>query len=113
MDTRVDFQKRLGTLQRQHKALAQGYTTDIRNDGLIVVKPKRARRRGYPLKMLAMLMLGFFAFKGFMLASLGEVTYNERVSKLGNGTSVEQAGAWAMQVDPLTEFLAGFIEPLT
>ncbi|WP_299688373.1 hypothetical protein [uncultured Tateyamaria sp.] len=111
--TQVDFQTRVGTVQRQHKAMSHGYTTEMRGDGLIVVKPKRAMRRGFPLRGLLVLVLGFFAFKGFMLASLGEVTYNERVAKLGNGTMVEQAGAWVMQTEPLTTFLAGFIEPLT
>ncbi|MEL6887547.1 MAG: hypothetical protein AAFO86_02455 [Pseudomonadota bacterium] len=112
MDNQVNFQKRLGTLKRQHQALANGYTTQLRDDGLIVVKPKRVRR-SFPLRTLVLVVFGFFAFKGFMLASLGEITYNERVAKLGNGTVAEQAGAWVMQSDPFTTFLAGFIDPLT
>ena len=42
-----------------------------------------------------------------------DVVLLERVSKLGNGTTAEQAGAWVMQSDPVTTFLAGLIEPLT
>ncbi|MEM9871842.1 MAG: hypothetical protein AAF822_11345 [Pseudomonadota bacterium] len=110
--TQVDFQTRIGSLERQHKKLARGYKTEMRDDGLIVVKPKRGQR-GFPLRGLVLLIAGFFVFKGFMLASLGEVTYDERVSKLGNGTTAEQAGAWVMQSDPVTTFLAGLIEPLT
>ena len=110
--TQVDFQTRIGSLERQHKKLARGYKTEMRDDGLIVVKPKRGQR-GFRLRGLVLLVAGFFVFKGFMLASLGEVTYDERVSKLGNGTTAEQAGAWVMQSDPFTTFLAGLIEPLT
>lgn len=112
MDAHTQFDKRLKTLSRKHAAMANGYTTMVRGDGLIVVKPKRLRRNP-PLRGLALLLLGFFAFKGFMLASLGELTYNERIAKLGNGTAVEQGGAWVMQIEPMTRFLAGFLEPLT
>ena len=110
MDMRVDFHKRVGSLQRQHKAMANGYTTQLREDGLIVMKPKRGRRRGFPLRALTLLFLGFFAFKGFMLASLGDVTYNERVAQLSNGSPVEQAGAWVMQGDPVTVLFAEVIK---
>ena len=115
MDSRYDFEKRLGALQRRHVAMGNGYTPLLRSDGLIIMKPKRrfVRRRNFPLRGLALLLLGFCAFKGFMLASLGELTYNERVAKMANGTPVEAASAWVMHIDPLTEFLAGFIEPLT
>ena len=113
MDTQIQFNKRLKALGRKHAAMANGYTTQVRGDGLIVVKPKRRARRGFPLAKLLILGLGFVAFKGFMLASLGELTYNERLARMGNGTSVEQAGAWVMQIDPLTRFMAGYLEPLT
>ena len=113
MDTHADFNKRLTSLRRKHVKMANGYTTRVRGDGLIVVKPNRRVRRGFPLGKLLILALGFFVFKGFMFASLGDVTYNERVAKMGNGTTVEQAGAWMMQSDPITQFMAGFIEPLT
>ena len=106
------FQNRLSHLRRKHKAMANGYSAHLQADGLIVVRPKRPRRR-YPVRAVLLIFLGFFAFKAFMLSSLGEITYNERVAKLGNGTAIEQGGAWIMQVDPVTQFLAGFMQPLT
>lgn len=112
METRLEFQKRLGMLRRRHRAMGNGYSMKLRGDGLIVAKPRRARR-GFPIGSLCAIVVGFFLFKAFMFATLGEITYNERVAKLGNGTTIEQAGAWTMQSDPFTEFLAGFIEPLT
>lgn len=107
-----EFNKRLSTLGRKHKAMGQGYTTTMRADGLIIVKPKRrAAGRGFPLKSLLGLVVGFFVFKALMVASLSEITYNERVAKLNQGSTIEQGGAWVMQIDPVTAFLSGFLEP--
>ncbi|MEL6451735.1 MAG: hypothetical protein AAFQ19_10780 [Pseudomonadota bacterium] len=114
VETQAHFHKRLGALGRKHAAMSQGYTTQLRGDGLIVAKPKRAKRRGgFPLKGLLLVALGFFLFKAFMLSSMGEITYNERVEKLAQGTQIEQGGAYAMQIDPLTAFLAEYLAPLT
>ena len=106
------FDKRLNKVERQHRRLARGYTTRVRSDGVIVVEPKRRRPSAKRLRFLAFVVLGLFLFKAFTFASLGEVTYNERVSKLGNGTELERAGAFVMQSDPVTVFLAGFFETL-
>ncbi len=113
MDTHAQFDRRLKTLSRKHAQMANGYTSQLRGDGLIVMKPKRASRRGFPLFGLLALIAGFFVFKGIMFASLGDITYNERVAKLGNSTVIEQAGAWVMQADTVTLFVAGFAEPFT
>ncbi|WP_261385609.1 hypothetical protein [Tateyamaria omphalii] len=91
--------------------MSNGYTTKMRGDGLIVVKPKRRMRRGFPLKGLLALVAGFFVFKALMFASLGDITYNERVAKLQQGAQLEQLGSKLMQADPATQFIAGFIDP--
>ncbi|MFL4470461.1 hypothetical protein ACERZ8_11445 [Tateyamaria armeniaca] len=111
-DSQADFNKRLSTLNRKHAAMSQGFSTALRADGLIVIKPNRALRRAFPIKGLLALVFGFFVFKAIMLSSLSEITYNERVAKLNQGGALEQAGAWLMQVEPVTHFLAGFLEPL-
>ena len=111
-DSQADFNKRISTLGRKHAAMSHGFTTALRSDGLIVVKPNRALRRNFPVKGLFALIFGFFVFKAIMLASLGEITYNERVGKLNQGSALEQGGAWLMQIEPATAFLAGFLEPL-
>lgn len=106
-----DFNKRISSVSRKHSAMSRGYRTVMRSDGLIVVKPKRRLLRGFPIKGLLGLVLGFFVFKALMLASLSEITYNERVAKLNQGGVIEQGGAWVMQIDPATRFLSGFIAP--
>lgn len=111
VETRQDFYNRLGTLGRKHAAMANGYTTRLQNDGLIVVRPNRRVRRSFPFKGLVGLIAGFFVFKALMLASLGDITYNERVAKLQQGAHLEQFGSTVMQIDPVTQFIAGFIDP--
>ena len=51
-------------------------------------------------------------FKAFLLAGLGEDAYGERLAALEAGESYEVAGAWIMQVEPVTATLAGIIAPL-
>ena len=111
VETQQDFHKRLSAHGRKHAAMANGYTTKMQRDGLIVVKPKRRARRGFPLKGLFALVAGFFVFKALMLASLGDITYNERVAKLQQGAQLEQMGSRLMQIDPVTQFIAGFLDP--
>jgi len=106
IETKDHFTHRLKGLSRKHKAMAGGYTTQLRSDGLIVLKPRDARtRRGLPVMGLLLTLLGFCAFKAFAVTSMGDITYSDRVATLQSGTMVEQAGAWAMQIDPLTAAL--------
>ena len=110
-NSQADFNKRVSVLGHKHAAMSRGFSTTMQSDGLIVVKPNRPARRGFPIKGLLALVFGFFVFKAIMLSSLGEITYNERVAKLAQGGALEQGGGWMMQIDPATAFLAGFIEP--
>lgn len=111
-NSHADFDDRLSRLDRKHAAMNYGFSTVLRSDGLIVVRPKRKRTRDFPLKGLLVLGLGFFLFKALLLASLSEVTYNERLAKLNEGSVVEQGGAWVMQIDPVTRLFADYVEPL-
>ncbi|MBM2291513.1 hypothetical protein JQX09_06310 [Sulfitobacter pseudonitzschiae] len=107
VETKQNFDSRLRSLTRKHRRMSNGYTAHMRRDGLIVVKPKRGRMQ-FPLKGAVLVAIGFFAFKAFMLMSLGEVTYADRLADLQNGTLIEQGGAWVMQADPLTQAMVNF-----
>ncbi|TMM55257.1 hypothetical protein [Sulfitobacter sabulilitoris] len=111
VETHLQFDRRLRTLGRKHRAMSRGYSTRIRGDGLIVVEPRRLRFH-FPARTVIMLFVGFFMFKGFMLASMGPVTYNHRLATLEKGTVVEQGGAWIMQIDAITKGMAEFIGPI-
>ena len=107
VETRYEFNSRLRTLGRKHRALERGSKTHVRKDGLIVVRPARRRaRRNSPLRIIVILVAFFFAFKGFMLASMGVEGYSDRVTRLEAGTSLEQVGASVMQADRVSLMLA-------
>ena len=113
VETKKHFLNRLDILGHKHQAMSRGYTTRMRDDGLIVVKPRRQKRiMDFQLKGVVLLLLGFVFFKGFMLASVGPDTYSERVAILSNGTFVEQGCAWVMQVGPISQIIANYMGPI-
>ena len=114
IETHNDFANRLTKLGRKHKLMTDGYTTELRKDGLIIVKPKRkTRHRGMSgSKLLLIGVFGFFCFKTLIYVDQGPRVYQERLAKMESGTVVEQLGATLFQVDPVTQGLADFFGPL-
>lgn len=109
-DTFEEFETRLRRIGRKRAKLANGYTSVVGQDGLIIVKPRRARR-GVPLKGLSLLVCGFFGFKGLLLGHLGTDTYNDRLTRLSSGTPIEQAGAAALAPDAVSAWVATQVGP--
>ena len=107
---RTPFDRRVSRLNRKHVAMSRGAVTTLRKDGLIVVRPAR-RTVHFPFKFLLITFAALFLFKGFLLAWLGPDTYGDRVADLSAGTSAEQVGAWVMQSDPASRFVADQIKP--
>ncbi|WP_428928141.1 hypothetical protein [Marinibacterium sp. SX1] len=96
------FDARLRRIERNKRQLANGYELHMQNDGLIVARPRRSRSLGVPPRAIILFIAGVLLFKGILIASLGPLAYGERVTALGNGSIVEQAGAWVMQIDPVS-----------
>ena len=107
----VEFETRVKRLLRKHLAMSRGYSARMRPDGLIVAQPRRA---GSPIsgRSVLIFLVAFVLFKGFLIASLGAEGYGERVGKLEQGNLVEQAGAFAMQADPVATMVAMQLEPV-
>ena len=105
----LEFDQRVHRLNKKHAKLSRGYRATMRKDGLVVMKPQRVKS-AVPAKLLLICLVGLFAFKVFLLTSLGASAYQYRVDNLSQGTAVEKAGAWVMQIDPVSEFLAGHIK---
>jgi hypothetical protein len=101
----LEFDQRIHRLNKKHAKLSRGYRATMRKDGLVVMRPQRVQS-AVPFKVLVMAFLGFIAFKTFLLTSLGSGGYQYRVDSLAEGTQVEKAGAWIMQIDPLSSFLS-------
>ncbi|MCI2400484.1 hypothetical protein [Aliiroseovarius subalbicans] len=108
----VKFNKRLRNIDRKHQKLSRGYVQLVERDGILVPKARRSTRRGFPFRGLLLTLAVFLVFKGFLLAQIGPITYQDRVEKLAAGSAIEQAGAWAMHADPVTLWVAGQLKPL-
>lgn len=107
-DVHQGFRARLRRIDLKHARLDRGYVGRIRDDGLIVFKPKR-RMPTIPLRGLLYLVLGFVFFKAVLVAHLGAITYQERLDALAAGNPLERAGAYVMHPDPVTGLLAGYV----
>ena len=113
--THEEFQARLRSLGRKHRAMTKtGADMRLRDDGLIVVRPKRSVSAFglLPIRGIAVLMICFFAFKGYLLASMDEAAYTARLTKLQAGTEVEQVGAHLMRPDAVSRLFARAIADL-
>ncbi len=106
-----DFDRRMRRIVKNHRRLDRGFVAAIDENGLLVAKPQRALPRISYSWMIGMLTM-LFMFKVYLFAVLGPTTYDERVTKLANGTVIEQAGAFVMQADPLTVWVAGQFDPI-
>ncbi|WP_444460779.1 hypothetical protein [Rhodobacter capsulatus] len=107
----ADFEDRLARIDRIHAAggafeasgaLGRAYFDSHR--------PKERRR--FPWRAVAMLLLGMLLFKGAILAQVGQETYARRVEVLRQGSALEQAGAWVLQADAPTRFIASQLRAL-
>lgn len=104
----LSFHKRGQALRRKHVRMSQGYVTKMDRNGLIVQVPdNKAGGIGLGLFLRGALIL--LAFKVLTLGWLGEERYQYHVETLSQGAMHERAGAWVMQVDPVTRKLASLL----
>lgn len=109
-ETISHFDKRVRKIARKNRRLARGSEKYIDATGVMRERPRRSITN-LPIKGLFLVALGFFAFKGFLLAHQGVEGYKDRLEVLNNGTVFEQFGAWLMQIEPVTARFAGFFAP--
>ena len=107
-DAFAEFEKRLDSLERKHRDLANGYVAKINPDGLIVIAPK-SRSSGNKLRLMSAIFLGFIVFKITTIVLVGPAVYDSRLDELRAGTGPEQMSAWLMQADPFSAAAADFI----
>ncbi len=103
--SQVPFEKRLNRINQVHARMRNGVRLRMLSDGLIVARPRRRAPR-LPLNALLILVGAFFLFKSFLLLSLGSAVYGDRVNTLATGSIIEQGGAWIMQADPVSTWVA-------
>ncbi|MFX0544966.1 hypothetical protein ACEWPL_005415 [Roseovarius sp. S1116L3] len=110
-NTPEGFDARIKRVQKAHSHLARGYSAKVGRDGLIVFRPKR-RRPGIPVRGILLGVVAFFGFKALVLMQLGDIAYQDRVDALAAGGVAEKAGAWIMQIDPVTRVIVAQVAPL-
>lgn len=106
----ADFDRRVRRLNKKHSRMSRGVVTSVTHDGLIVARPRVGAPR-FPVKAIVIMIAVFFAFKGILMAQMGAAAYEDKVAMLQQGNDVEKAGAWVMQVDPVTVWLSERIQP--
>ncbi len=111
VETYQHFGRRVKKLNRKNALMANGYYTTMRDDGLVIARPVR-RSVGFPFRSILLFLAVFICFKAFVLSSIGFASYESRLDLMKRGTVVEQAGAWALGLDPLTQVISAKIGPI-
>ncbi len=93
------------------------YTTLVDKNGLIQVLPKKKskvaiRQMVGPLKLVCLFAVLVIVFKALALINVGAVDYEAELQALHGGNVVEQAGAYVLQIDPLTSTIYKHVGPL-
>ena len=100
------FEERLARIEMNRRKLKGGEIYPVNHDGLIIARPRRRPLHRRPLHMLVVLLVGVVLFKAALYGMTGAVTYNHRIAELANGPVWDQAAAWVMSADSLTQWLA-------
>lgn len=100
------FNQRVGRIHQKHRKMSRGFVELVERDGLLVPRSGRRQRRSFPLKGLILALVGFMVFKGLLYSQVGATTFGTRLDNLSSGSAIEKAGAWVMQADPVTIWIA-------
>lgn len=98
------FRGRLAKLERMHR---EGYGFEA--PGTVGRSHYRRRLPGrIPLwRSLGMMALAVVVVKSLILAQIGPISYNQRLESAGGESVVQQVSIYIMQIDPITEWMAG------
>ena len=105
----VDFYGRVARIER---ARAKGYGFEA--NGTLgrshYLRPARQRRP--LLRVLIFAFVCVFGLKGAILYNIGPESYEARIDRLETGKEFDRLGAWLMQADPVTVWVAAQIEAI-
>jgi hypothetical protein len=110
-DTLRDFDKRQKEIRGKHIRLAKGYETKLDGNGVFLHVPNNKAGRRSGLRLLLTGAAVVFGFKVLTLSWLGTEAYAAHLTSLAQGTPLEKAGAWIMQIDPVTAKTAEMVAP--
>lgn len=92
--------------QKRARARRASNATFVDDDGYVIVTAKQRRRR-LSVVSISILIIGFFALKGAMIAQIGEEQFDAKVDVLCNGgTFVHHLSAFTLKSDPVSLLFA-------
>lgn len=97
-----DFERRLRRVERAHRRGGGFEAHGTLGRGYYNAQPRQANF----LRPLMLVIIAGMALKALMFMHLGEIDYRTRVAQLQNGPMVEQIGAYVMEPDFATKWLA-------
>lgn len=102
----ADFYGRVARIER---ARAKGYGFEA-NGTLGRSHYLRPVRKQRPLlRVLIFAFVCVFGLKGAILYKIGPDSFNDRITRLQTGKEFDKLGAWMMQADPVTVWVAAQI----
>ncbi|SPF77877.1 hypothetical protein [Pseudoprimorskyibacter insulae] len=105
------FDRRAKNVQSTHRKLAGGYTEKINKNGIVELKPRKTISLG-PLRYIVLFALAFIGLKGLILSQIGFEAYDGHLAFFELGSTGERMGAWLMQIDPATAWIANLLQSL-
>lgn len=100
------FDRRLERLADRRAALEEGSRLEVDDTGLVKAIPTGVRRRqigrALPVRAAMIIAAVLLTFKGFLLYQLGFGVYTAKVAAMAQGDTMDRAGAWLMQIEPVT-----------
>ena len=111
-NTLEEFRKRQHAITRKHTRMARGYVNKLDKTSGVIVQQPDSKTGGVGLGILLKLAAGLMVLKVLTLSWLGTEVYEGHVAELRAGSSIEQAGAFVMQIDPVSARAAALLSPL-
>lgn len=97
-----EFHGRLARLDKMHR---RGFGFEAPGTLGRSYYTRRARRQVPVLRPLILVVAMVILIKAVLLSQIGAADYNERLARVSEGSAVERAGAYIMQIDPATAWL--------
>jgi len=103
-----EFRGRLRRVERIHRRGGGFEAAGTLGRTAYVVKPQRTSL----LRPVALVLGAGLLLKAVLLVQIGAADYSDRVARLQGGTQIEAIGAYIMQPDAVTVWLAGLLTDL-
>ena len=86
--------------QRPFKTVAS-----FNHDGVELARVRKQRSSRLPIRHIVLFLLAIVSFKLFLNFDMGAAAYGAKIEEFSAGTVIEQAAAWAMTLDPVSQWI--------